>query len=129
MIRKVSSSDLGRAGVVYRELERRITELHYKPGEKLSEIRLAAELGFGRSPIRTALSRLQSEGWIEVSPQSGTFIRGLSDDEIREILESRLVLEPYLAGLAAKRASDAELARLREAFTAFGERVPRDRLD
>jgi DNA-binding GntR family transcriptional regulator len=39
------------------------------------------------------------------------------------------VLEPYLAGLAAKRASDAELARLREAFTAFGERVPRDRLD
>jgi DNA-binding GntR family transcriptional regulator len=129
MIRKVSSSDLGRAGVVYRELKRRITELHYKPGEKLSEIRLAAELGFGRSPIRTALSRLQSEGWIEVSPQSGTFIRGLSDDEIREILESRLVLEPYLAGLAAKRASDAELARLREAFTAFGERVPRDRLD
>ena len=129
MIRKVSSSDLGRAGIVYRELKRRITELHYKPGEKLSEIRLAAELGFGRSPIRTALSRLQSEGWIEVSPQSGTFIRGLSDDEIREILESRLVLEPYLAGLAAKRASDAELARLREAFTAFGERVPRDRLD
>jgi DNA-binding GntR family transcriptional regulator len=129
MIRKISSSDLGRAGIVYRELKRRITELHYKPGEKLSEIRLAAELGFGRSPIRTALSRLQSEGWIEVSPQSGTFIRGLSDDEIREILESRLVLEPYLAGLAAKRASDAELARLREAFTAFGERVPRDRLD
>jgi DNA-binding GntR family transcriptional regulator len=129
MIRKVSSSDLGRAGVVYRELKRRITELHYKPGEKLSEIRLAAGLGFGRAPIRTALSRLQSEGWIEVSPQSGTFIRGLSDDEIREILESRLVLEPYLAGLAAKRASDAELARLREAFTAFGERVSRDRLD
>jgi DNA-binding GntR family transcriptional regulator len=129
MIRKISNNDLGRAGIVYRELKRRITELHYKPGEKLSEIRLAAELGFGRSPIRTALSRLQSEGWIEVSPQSGTFIRGLSDDEIREILESRLVLEPYLAGLAAKRASDAELARLREAFTAFGERVPRDRLD
>jgi DNA-binding GntR family transcriptional regulator len=129
MIRKISNSDLGRAGIVYRELKQRITELHYKPGEKLSEIRLAAELGFGRSPIRTALSRLQSEGWIEVSPQSGTFIRGLSDDEIREILESRLVLEPYLAGLAAKRASDAELARLREAFTAFGERVPRDRLD
>jgi hypothetical protein len=32
MIRKVSSSDLGRAGIVYRELKRRITELHYKPG-------------------------------------------------------------------------------------------------
>lgn len=129
MIRKISNSDLGRAGIVYRELKRRITELHYKPGEKLSEIRIANELGFGRSPIRTALSRLQSEGWIEVSPQSGTFIRGLSDDEIREILEARLVLEPHLAGLAAKRATDAELGKMREAFTAFGDRVPRDRLD
>lgn len=129
MIRKVSNSDLGRAGIVYRELKRRITELHYKPGEKLSEIRIANELGYGRSPIRTALSRLQSEGWIEVSPQSGTFIRGLSDDEIRELLETRLVLEPHLAGLAAKRATDAELSKMREAFTAFGDRVPRDRLD
>jgi DNA-binding GntR family transcriptional regulator len=129
MIGKVSNSDLGRAGIVYRELKRRITELHYKPGEKLSEIRLANELGLGRSPIRTALSRLQSEGWLEVSPQSGTFIRGLSDDEIRELLETRLVLEPYLAGLAAKRATDAELKRMRSAFTAFGDRVPRDRFD
>lgn len=129
MIRKVSSSDRGRAGAVYRELKRRITELHYQPGEKLSEIRIANELGFGRSPIRTALSRLQSEGWIEVSPQSGTFIRGLSDDEIRELLETRMVLEPHLAGLAAKRATDAELGRMRAAFAAFGDRVTHDRLD
>lgn len=83
----------------------------------------------GRSPIRTAISRLQSEGWIEVSPLSGTFIRGLSDDEIREILETRLVLEPYLAGLAAKRAVDTELRRLRKAFSAFGDRVPKERLE
>jgi DNA-binding GntR family transcriptional regulator len=129
MIGNVHNNELSRAGVAYRELKRRITELVYKPGDKLSEAGIAAELGCGRSPIRTAFSRLQSEGWIEISPQSGTFVRGLSDIEITEILEARVVLEPYLAGRAAKMMSDAELTRLRNAFSAFGKRVPTDRLD
>lgn len=129
MISNIPNNELSRAGVAYRELKRRITELFYRPGDKLSEVGIATELGFGRSPVRTAFSRLQSEGWIEISPQSGTFVRGLSDNEITEILEARFVLEPYLAGRAAKMISDHELVRLRQAFTAFGERVSTDRLD
>jgi DNA-binding GntR family transcriptional regulator len=129
MIGNIPNNELSNAGVAYRELKRRITELFYKPGDRLSEVGIATELGFGRSPVRTAFSRLQSEGWIEISPQSGTFVRGLSDTEITEILEARLVLESYLAGRAAKRISDAELVRLREAFSAFGERVSTGRLD
>jgi DNA-binding GntR family transcriptional regulator len=118
-----------RADAVYREIKRRITDLQYKPGDKLSEAKLAAELGLGRSPVRTALSRLQSEGWIAISPQSGTFVRGLSEQEVKEILETRLVLESYLAGLAATRISDDELAKLGQTFEEFGEQVGRDRLD
>jgi DNA-binding GntR family transcriptional regulator len=129
MIGNIHTNELNRAGVAYRELKRRITELFYRPGDKLSEVGIATELGFGRSPVRTAFSRLQSEGWIEISPQSGTFVRGLSDTEITEILEARYVLEPYLTGRAAKMISDIELVRLRAAFSAFGERVSTDRLD
>jgi DNA-binding GntR family transcriptional regulator len=129
MIGNIPNNELSRAGVAYRELKRRITELFYRPGDKLSEVGIATELGFGRSPVRTAFSRLQSEGWIEISPQSGTFVRGLSDTEITEILEARFVLEPYLAGRAAKMISDTELVRLRGAFSAFGQRVSTDRLD
>lgn len=129
MIPKTNQQELTRSDAIYRELKRRITELHYSPGEKLSEARLALELGVGRSPIRTALSRLQSEAWIEISPQSGTFVKGLTAKEIAEILETRLVLESYLAGLAAQRISDAELRRLRAAFRAFGTRVTSARID
>lgn len=129
MIGNTLNNDLGRAGQAYREIKRRITELVYNPGDKLSEVRIASELGFGRSPVRTAFSRLQSEGWIEISPQSGTFVRGLSDGEITEILETRLVLESYLAGRAAKKISDSELTGLRAAFSAFGADVASDRLD
>ena len=129
MVDAIPLNDFGKAGVVYREIKRRITELHHKPGDKLSEARISSELGVGRSPVRTAFARLQSEGWIEISPWSGTFVRGLSDNEITEILETRLVLESYLAGLAAQRMDEVELKRLREAFTKFGSQVSRERMD
>jgi DNA-binding GntR family transcriptional regulator len=121
--------EAGAAGAAYREIKRRIINASYAPGEKLSEARLSAELGVGRSPIRTALARLQGERWIEVSPQSGTYVRGLSGKEIDDVLEFRLVLETYVAGLAAKRISDAALRKLRRAFDAFGPTVASNRVD
>jgi len=129
MIPTVDVHDLKRANVVYHEIKRRIIELHYAQGDKLSEARIADELGIGRSPIRTAFSRLQSEGWIEVLPQSGSFVRGLSSTEVAEIFETRLILESHLAGLAAIRMSDEELRRIRAAFNAFGNRVTKSQAE
>lgn len=117
------------ASAAYREIKKRIIELRYSPGEKLSEVRLTAELGLGRSPIRSALARLQGEGWIAVSPQSGTYVRGLSADETHDILNLRLVLEPYVAGLAAKRITGEELSDLHSAFQAFGSKVTKSQMD
>lgn len=121
--------ETGRSAAIYREIKRRITELVYAAGEKISEARIAEELGCSRSPVRTAFFRLQSEGWIEVSPQSGTFVRGLSPEEVDEIFEARLLLEAYLAGRAAKRMGEPEISRFRRALAAFGKRVPDDRMD
>jgi DNA-binding GntR family transcriptional regulator len=128
MISRLSQQN-GPADVVHREIKRRITELVYQPGDKISEVRIAEELGCGRSPVRTAFSRLQSEGWIKISPQSGTFVRGLSAEEINEIFEARLLLESYLAGRAARTMSEQEMAKFRRAFAAFGKRVSAERVD
>jgi DNA-binding GntR family transcriptional regulator len=100
-------------------MKSRIIDRRYAPGEKLSEARLATELGVGRSPIRTALARLQGEGWIAVSPQSGTYVKGLSDTEMNEVFELRLILEPAVAALAAENITQSELAELKQAFDAF----------
>jgi DNA-binding GntR family transcriptional regulator len=121
--------EAGAAGAAYREIKRRIINASYAPGQKLSEARLSVELGVGRSPIRTALARLQGERWIAVSPQSGTYVRGLSGKEIDDVLEFRLVLETHVAGLAAKRIGDAALRKLRRAFDAFGPTVASNRVD
>ena len=100
----------------YDAIKKRILEFHYRPGERLSEARLASDLGLGRSPIRTALAQLRNDGWISVSPQSGTYIRSLGEREIRDVLDLRLLLEAHVAQAAARNIGDDELRRLRRAL-------------
>jgi DNA-binding GntR family transcriptional regulator len=119
----VETDDFSAASVTYRELKRRILNLDYRVGERLSEARLAEDIGVARSPVRSALARLKSEGWIDVSPQSGTYVRSISLREIREITDLRTMLETRLAGDAASRISDAALAALRTEFEVHGRRI------
>jgi DNA-binding GntR family transcriptional regulator len=108
---------------VYSHIKQSIIDLTYLPGEKLTESGLAEELGVGRSPIRTALARLETEGWVEVSPQSGTFVRALSTREIDELTQLRGILEAHCVGLTAERISKEELASLEDAFRECRARI------
>jgi DNA-binding GntR family transcriptional regulator len=100
----------------YEHIKGSILDLRYRPGDKLSEARLADELQLGRSPIRAALARLEGEGWIKVLPQSGTFVRELSPQEVTDIAELRLLLEAHAARRAAERIGAEDLRVLRGAF-------------
>jgi GntR family transcriptional regulator, rspAB operon transcriptional repressor len=113
------TNDSSMAVKAYAAIKKRILDFRYVPGERLSEVNLAKELGLGRSPIRTALAKLKSDGWIAVSPQSGTFIRSLNEQEIQDLLDLRLLLETHVTELAAQRIGDDELRKLRRAFVAF----------
>lgn len=96
----------------YNGIKAGILDFRYRPGERLSEARLVADLGLGRSPIRTALAQLKNDGWISVSPQSGTYIRSLSEREIQDLLDLRLLLETHVTESAARNMGDDELRRL-----------------
>ena len=113
---KIPDNSAAAAIQAYEEVKRRIIDLVYAPGTKLSEARLVDELGFGRSPIRTAFARLQGEGFIAVTPQSGTYVRALTEKEIGDIFETRLLLESHVTRLAAERIEPERLRRLRVAF-------------
>jgi len=104
------------ATLAYEEVKKRITDLRYPPGTKLSEVQLVEELGCGRSPIRTAFARLQNDGWVLISPQSGTYVKRLSEAEIKEIYDLRLLLEIHATRLAAQNMTSEELRKLRTAF-------------
>ncbi|MFO0923157.1 MAG: GntR family transcriptional regulator [Pirellulales bacterium] len=80
----------------YEELRSRLFNCQYEPGIVLSERQLAAELGMSKTPVKAALERLELEGFITVSPQSGIRIRELTDTEIAELYDVRIALECFV---------------------------------
>jgi DNA-binding GntR family transcriptional regulator len=124
-----ASDEANVATATYRKIKRRIVELHYGVGERLSEARLASDLKVGRSPVRTALSRLKSEGWIAISPQSGTYVKAMTPRDIRELTELRMLLEMRAAGAAATRMSDSALKTLRADFRLQSRAIAKGNVD
>lgn len=102
------------AGGVYRHVIDRITEGRLKPGARVRETALAEATGVSRTPVREAMRRLESEGLLVHEPHRGMVVRRLDHQEVTELYLMRAVLEGTAAGLAARHASDAEIAALRE---------------
>lgn len=73
------------------------------PTEPLSERGLAEKLGLGRTPVREALKELANDGFLDIIPTYGTFVRKLTLDDLREIFEVRQGLEGVACYLAAVR--------------------------
>lgn len=94
---------------VAQELRRRILAGHYPQGIKLQQEQIAAELGVSRSPVREALGQLEAEGLVVLTPQKGAQVSPISRDEIAELFELRLLVEPHLIALAIPQMTEADL--------------------
>src|ERR1700761_6543790 len=99
---------------VVTELGQAILSGRLKPGERLVEGRLADELGVSRNPVREAIRALASEGLIEVTARRGAAVATMSEQEARETIEVRALLEGQNARLAARR-QDKQIIRRIEA--------------
>lgn len=88
---------------------------------RLDERRMAEQLGISRTPIREALARLDQDGFVEILPRKGVYIRRKSLDEILEMIVVWAALESMAARLATEHASDDELAALREFATQYSQ--------
>ena len=93
--------------VVTDALRKAILSKRLKPGDRLIEEQLAADLGVSRNPVREALRVLESEGLVEISPRRGASVTNVSEEEAQEIVEVRAALEGLCARLAARRCSPA----------------------
>lgn len=94
----------------YAWIRRGIIAGELAPGSMLSENELAGALGMSRTPVRTALGRLQDDGWVTIYPQRGALVRELTATEVRESAEVRHAME--VAGVS--RATPDRLAALHE---------------
>ncbi|GAA1138885.1 GntR family transcriptional regulator [Nesterenkonia lutea] len=117
----------------YRVLRDRLIMLDLPPGSPLSESQLSAELGLGRTPLREALKRLETDHLVVSYPRRGTFATIVDITELAAISEVRLLLEPAAAGRAARMLTPAlrgELEHTAAAVEAIDEtRAPRELIE
>ena len=94
------------------QLHARVLSGELPSGTRLRQEALAEEFGVSRTPVREALRKLQAGGLVELQPNRGAVVRGLSPREIRDAYEVRAALEGLAAGLAAERINRDQLERL-----------------
>ena len=99
---------------VFERLRRLILDGEYGPNERLIEEQLAERLGVSRTPVRQALTMLESEGLVEIIPNRGAVVCSFGIDEVWDIYDLHAVLEGHAACRAATRIEDRELARMQE---------------
>lgn len=109
-----SRRGISRSAHAYQYLVDAVQSGRLVPGTRLREIELAETLGLSRTPVREALSRLQSEGLAINDPERGLIVTELDHSMMSELYAMREVLEGTAARLAARHASDVEIEFLRE---------------
>jgi DNA-binding GntR family transcriptional regulator len=92
----------------------RILDGSLKPGERLVEDRLSAELGVSRVPVREALRSLSAEGLVRLEAHRGATVVEVTPEMVTELVEVRALLEGQNARLAARRHDPEIVAQLHE---------------
>lgn len=115
-MKKIKDDVRNLGSMTYEEIKRSIVRADIKGGERITELGLAEKLGVSRTPVREALRRLDSEGYI-YKATSGYVVSKLTKKDVMDILEVRCALESEAARLAAKRITEEEKASLSRNFS------------
>ncbi|WP_073223322.1 GntR family transcriptional regulator [Streptomyces sp. NBRC 110465] len=82
---------------VYTHIKEAVLDRRYEGGTLLTEGDLADAVGVSRTPVREALLRLEVEGLIKLYPKKGALVLAVSAQEIKDVVETRLLVEEFAA--------------------------------
>jgi GntR family transcriptional regulator, rspAB operon transcriptional repressor len=85
-----------------------------KPGELMSEPKLAERFGLSRTPIREAVKKLEEEGLLDIFPQVGSVVAPINAEVVRDSQFIRETLECRTVELAVAAATASDIAQLRQ---------------
>lgn len=112
----------------YDLIKNKIINLEFMPGDYLEEKKLSELLLVSRTPIREALTRLESEMWVTTMPRKGTFVTAVDEHMLNNIFEARKNFEPIILGMAFNNLSPIKLNIFRERFANY-ENLPQEEKD
>jgi DNA-binding GntR family transcriptional regulator len=98
----------------YATIKASIVNCELAPGQRITERLLAEQLGFGLSPIRSALVRLDNEGLVTVRPRSGYRVAPLTMDDVDSLFDAWSVLGAAIIARAAQRCTPRDLEEMTE---------------
>ncbi|MBO6538579.1 MAG: GntR family transcriptional regulator [Rhizobiaceae bacterium] len=110
---------------VYEILRQQAIEYGFRPGERVNEVKLAAELNVSRTPVRAALNRLVSEGLLTLVPNKGFYRQPIDIDAIRSLFELRGAIETMSVRLFCERATESDIEALERQWQDFLEERPK----
>lgn len=103
----------GRALEISLQLQTAILEHKLEPGAKLTEDEVGDVFGVSRTVVRAALHALAHSGLVSIEKNRGAFVSRPTIREAHEVFETRSLIEPRIAGMAAKAATPADVDRLK----------------
>lgn len=89
-------------GRVFNKIREDILSGKYNQNEELKENMIGSELGVSRTPVREALRQLELEGLVNIVPNKGAYVNGISEKDIHDIY----IIRSYLEGLCARWACE-----------------------
>ena len=105
----------------YELIKERIVSLEFDPGESVSEVILARQVGLSRGAVSEAVERLISEGWLEGTDRGIKVTEESLGSILDQLFEVRSVLEGLCARLATERVTEEQLAYLGSLMPQFEE--------
>jgi len=115
--------------VVYEKLRQDIINGTIPPGQKLVMASLAKSLGFSETPIREAIRRLESDGYVTFTPHSGALVTKINDKELSEIYLIRISLEALATRLAVPCVSEKDISWLKKKNEEMKRAVKKNRYE
>ncbi len=101
-------------GRVFHRLREDILSGKYKEGDELKEVAIGEELGVSRTPVREAFRQLELEGLIQIIPNKGAYVTGITEKDVKDIYMIRSLLEGLCARWACEHITDEQMEEMEE---------------
>lgn len=101
-------------GRVFHKIREDILSGKYKDNEELKEMAIGEELGVSRTPVREAFRQLELEGLIQIIPNKGAYVTGITVKDVKDIYMIRSLLEGLCAKWATQNITKEQLEELEE---------------
>ena len=121
--------EIRRADMIADELEELVFSGEFQDGDRLDEVKLAAQFGVSRTPLREAFQRLIASGMAEQIPRRGVFVRQPGPVELMEMFETMAEIEGVCGRLAALRISEEAIDVLLEANKRCQQAIDHNNMD